>query len=59
MESLICTIFSLQKKGLDQSLHQLVTASPNEVLDYSEHVTNLRSSLLDHLSEYKVELESR
>lgn len=48
-----------QKKGEGQSLHQLVTANPNNVLDYSESLSNLKSSLLDHLTEYKVEVESR
>ncbi|KAJ8984906.1 hypothetical protein NQ317_002746 [Molorchus minor] len=47
-----------RKKGEGQSLHQLVTANPNNVLDYSESLINLKSSLLDHLTEYKVELES-
>ncbi|KAJ8961459.1 hypothetical protein NQ318_014707 [Aromia moschata] len=49
---------SARKKGEGQSLHQLVTANPNNVLDYSESLSNLKSSLLDHLTEYKVELES-
>ncbi|KAJ8914581.1 hypothetical protein NQ315_017286 [Exocentrus adspersus] len=47
-----------KKKGEGQSLHQLVTANPNSVLDYSESLINLKSRLLDHLTEYKVELES-
>ncbi|XP_018564749.1 translation initiation factor eIF-2B subunit beta-like [Anoplophora glabripennis] len=47
-----------KKKGEGQSLHQLVTANPNNILDYSESLGNLKSSLLDHLTEYKVEVES-
>nr|CAI5845737.1 unnamed protein product [Callosobruchus analis] len=47
-----------KKKDEGQSLHELVTATPSNVLDYSDSLINLRSSILDHLTEYKVELES-
>ncbi|KAG5896147.1 hypothetical protein JTB14_015850 [Gonioctena quinquepunctata] len=47
-----------KKKGEDQSLHQLVTAHPDDALDYSESLTNLKASLLDHFTEYRNELES-
>lgn len=46
-----------EKKGEGQSLHQLITAKSEE-LDYSESPGNLRTHLLDHLTEYKVELET-
>ncbi|CAH0553481.1 unnamed protein product [Brassicogethes aeneus] len=47
-----------KKKTEIQSLHQLVTANPNDVLDYTTPLKDLKMSLLDHLSEYKVELET-
>ncbi|CAH1971678.1 unnamed protein product [Acanthoscelides obtectus] len=47
-----------KKKDEGQSLHELVTSTPSNVLDYSDSLINLRSSILDHLTEYKVELES-
>ncbi|CAG9859492.1 unnamed protein product [Phyllotreta striolata] len=47
-----------KKKGEGQSLHQLVTANSSDILDYSENLGSLRSSILDHLGEYKVEIES-
>ncbi|CAG9822559.1 unnamed protein product [Phaedon cochleariae] len=47
-----------KRKVEGQSLHQLVTAHPADVLDYSESLINLKTSLIDHLTEYKVELES-
>lgn len=44
----------------EQSLHQLLTAGISEnVLDYSKSITGLKSSLIDHLTEYKAELETR
>ncbi|RZC40148.1 IF-2B domain containing protein [Asbolus verrucosus] len=49
---------SPQKKSEGQSLHHLVTANQNEISDYSESHGNLRCRLLDHLTEYKVELET-
>ncbi|XP_074038625.1 eukaryotic translation initiation factor 2B subunit beta isoform X2 [Leptinotarsa decemlineata] len=47
-----------KKKGDDQSLHQLVTAHPDDLPDYSDSVTTLKTSLLDHFTEYRIELES-
>jgi len=47
-----------KKKGESQSLHQIVLGASSSVLDYSESLTNLKSALLDHLSEYRAELES-
>ncbi|KAJ8965611.1 hypothetical protein NQ314_004002 [Rhamnusium bicolor] len=41
-----------------ETASKLVTANLNNVLDYSDSLINLKSSLLDHLTEYKVELES-
>ncbi|XP_050509581.1 translation initiation factor eIF-2B subunit beta [Diabrotica virgifera virgifera] len=49
---------ALKKKGEGQSLHQLVTSHPSDILDYSEAHSSLRSNLLDHLGEYKVEIDS-
>lgn len=54
--------FQLQqnKSEAQQSLHHLITAdSTNDSGDYSKPLKTLRSSLLDHLGEYKTELESR
>ena len=48
----------IQKKGEGQSLHQLVTADQSEERDYSESHGDLKNCLLDHLTEYKVELET-
>ncbi|XP_057669808.1 translation initiation factor eIF-2B subunit beta [Diorhabda carinulata] len=47
-----------KKKGEGQSLHQLVTSHNNDRLDYSESLSSLKANLLDHLGEYKVEIES-
>ncbi|XP_030752440.1 translation initiation factor eIF-2B subunit beta [Sitophilus oryzae] len=47
-----------KKKGETHSLQQIVKGDSSNVLDYSENVSNLRSALLDHLSEYKDELET-
>ncbi|KAL3278564.1 hypothetical protein HHI36_016110 [Cryptolaemus montrouzieri] len=47
-----------KRRGDDQSLHQLVTANPDDVLDYSEKLLNLRTDLLDQLTEYETELET-
>ncbi|KAK5649964.1 hypothetical protein RI129_000993 [Pyrocoelia pectoralis] len=41
-----------------QSLHHLVTANINDSEDYSKLLPTLKSSLLNNLAEYKVELES-
>lgn len=51
--------YYFQSKAEGQSLHQLVLADQAETLDYSTTLPILKSSLLGHLSEYKVELESR
>lgn len=50
--------FDSEKKAEGQSLHQIVTADQSDELDYSESHGNLRNRLLDHLTEYKVELET-
>lgn len=47
-----------KKKGGAQSLHQIVLGASNNVLDYTESLSNLKSALLDHLYEYKGELET-
>ncbi|XP_060536079.1 translation initiation factor eIF-2B subunit beta [Cylas formicarius] len=47
-----------KKKGEALSLHHIVMGSNENVLDYSESFSSLKSSLLEHLSEYEVELES-
>jgi translation initiation factor eIF-2B subunit beta len=47
-----------EKKGEGQSLHHLVMADKSDELDYSECHGNLRSRLLDYLTEYKTELET-
>ncbi|EFA12261.1 translation initiation factor eIF2B subunit beta [Tribolium castaneum] len=47
-----------EKKAEGQSLHQIVTGDQSDELDYSESHGNLRNRLLDHLTEYKVELET-
>lgn len=47
-----------QKRGDEKSLHQLVTSGPSDVLDYTEYLANLKTSLLDTLAEYKSEIEA-
>ncbi|XP_066152630.1 translation initiation factor eIF2B subunit beta [Euwallacea fornicatus] len=47
-----------KKKGEPHSLHQLVTGASSNVLDYTESLSSLKEALLDHLSEYKTELET-
>ncbi|XP_050312293.1 translation initiation factor eIF-2B subunit beta [Anthonomus grandis grandis] len=47
-----------KKKGDSRSLHHIVTGSSTDTLDYSESLLNLRAALLDHLSEYRTELET-
>lgn len=44
---------------MQQSLHHLVTAhSTDSMGNFNQELVSLRSSLKDHLSEYKVELET-
>lgn len=45
-------------KGEGQSLHHIVTATESGSLNYSEKPSVLKSSLLAHLSEYRIELET-
>ncbi|KAL1492025.1 hypothetical protein ABEB36_012529 [Hypothenemus hampei] len=47
-----------KKKGEAHSLHHIVTGALSNILDYSESLTSLKAALLDHLSEYKTELET-
>lgn len=48
-----------KKKGESQSsLHHIVFGESTKVLDYSENLSSLKDALLDHISEYKTELET-
>lgn len=48
-----------KNKGEEKSLHNMVTADSNSSSgDYSKPLESLKTSLLDHLAEYKVEVES-
>ncbi|CAG9765111.1 unnamed protein product [Ceutorhynchus assimilis] len=47
-----------EKKGESQSLQYIVTGASSNVLDYSQSLSSLQAALLDHLSEYKTELET-
>lgn len=44
----------------EQSLHHLITADPDEgCVDFCKPISDLKSSLIDQLTEYKMELETR
>ncbi|KAK4881749.1 hypothetical protein RN001_005068 [Aquatica leii] len=50
------TGFKYKSEG-QQSLHHLITSNVDNAEDYSKPLPSLRSSLLDHLAEYKTGLE--
>ncbi|GLV44124.1 eukaryotic translation initiation factor 2B subunit beta [Carabus blaptoides fortunei] len=50
--------FQSSKVEGEQSLHHLLTAAPDDSMHYEKSMPSLKNSLIDHLAEYKVELET-
>lgn len=46
------------KSHVEQSLHQMMTSDSDAMGDYSKMLDGLKTSIIDHLSEYKTELET-